>query len=180
VDIAVNACGELGLRLKVVGSGRQMESLKKLADSSVILEGAQRPMGSVSLKRDSIASLQNDKNIEFLGDVSDEELVCLYKGCKAVIFPASYEDFGLVPVEAMAAGKPVIALAEGGVLETVVDGKTGILFHELTVESLTKAIAKFEKHGKWDERAIKRHAEKFGKGRFKKEILEFVKSKVKS
>lgn len=154
VDLAVKVCGKLGLPLKVVGSGRQMEELKRLGTRD------QRPGESM---------------VEFLGDVSDEELVGLYKGCKAVIFPASQEDFGLVPVEAMAAGKPVIALAQGGVLETVVDGKTGVLFDEPTMESLSKAINKFEKHGKWNGRAIKRHAEKFGKDRFKREILEFVK-----
>ena len=190
VDLAVKVCGKLGLPLKVVGSGRQMEELKRLASSS---RHSGEPFNSVQGKlRDSrireedsgqarlaIASAKRARmtsgyGVDFLGDVSDEELISLYKGCKAVIFPASYEDFGLVPVEAMAAGKPVIALAQGGVLETVVDGKTGILFDEPTVESLAKAIEKFEKHGKWDMPAIKRHAEKFGKDRFKKEILEFV------
>lgn len=158
VDLAVEACGKMGLPLKVVGTGRQVGELRRLATRD------QRP---------------EESTVEFLGDVSDEELVNLYKGCKAVIFPASYEDFGLVPVEAMAAGKPVIALAEGGVLETVVDEKTGVLFNEPTVESLESAIGKFEEHGKWDSRAIKRHAQKFSKDRFKREILDFVKDKVK-
>ena len=104
-----------------------------------------------------------------------------------MIFPASQEDFGLVPVEAMAAGKPVIANAEGGVLETVIDwpagkGKcTGVYFDPPTAGSLTLAINNFmdlEKKGQFDPKFIRAHAQKFSKERFKREILEFMKSKV--
>jgi len=114
--------------------------------------------------------------------VFDEELIRLYQNCKAVIFPAEQEDFGLVPVEAMAAGKPVIALAQGGVLESVIDQKTGVYFNEPSVTSLKAAVRKFielEKKNTFDPKFIKRHAQEFSKERFKREIMRFVESKVK-
>lgn len=139
--------------------------------------------------------------VEFLGEVSDDQLIDIYKNCRAVIFAAEQEDFGLVPVEAMAVGKPVIANAQGGVLESVIDpstrsarsgqvlstskGKckcTGVYFDPATVGSLTLAINNFidlEKKGYFDQKFIRRHAQKFGKERFKREILKFVASKVK-
>src|SRR3989344_3548460 len=94
----------------------------------------------------------------------------------------SVEVLGIVPVEAMAAGKPVIALAEGGVLETVIDGKTGVYFSPATAGSLTLAINNFidlEKKGYFDPEFIRKHAQKFSKERFKREILKFVEGKVK-
>ncbi|MEK7543759.1 MAG: glycosyltransferase [Patescibacteria group bacterium] len=155
VDIAIAACKKLGLPLMIVGTGKEEESLKKLASQGLALRSC---------------------GIEFLGSVNDEELSRLYAGAKALIFCALDEDFGMVPVEAMAHGTPVIALAQGGVVETVVDGKTGILFHEVTVESLIKALGRFRGlggFGEMGENCIKQ-AEKFGKERFKKELLAFI------
>ena len=165
VDIAVEVCAKLGLPLKVVGSGKELENLKKLAE--VVPNSDDR---------------KNLVKIEFTGEVSDDELIKLYQNCRAVIFPAEQEDFGLVPVEAMAAGKPVIALAQGGVLESVIDQVTGVYFNQPTVDSLKKAMNRFielEKKGYFDPKFIHRHAQKFSKERFKKEILKFVGSRTK-
>lgn len=156
VDLVVEVCCNLNLPLKVVGTGREMENLKVVAGDKV--------------------------NVEFLGEVKDDRLVGLYQNCRAVIFAASDEDFGLVPVEAMAAGKPVIALAEGGVKETVIDGKTGVYFDHATTGSLGLAINTFvslEKKDAFKAAVIRRHAEKFSKKRFKREIKKFVESKIK-
>lgn len=156
VDLVVEVCCNLNLPLKVVGTGREMENLKVVAGDKV--------------------------NIEFLGEVKDDQLVGLYQNCRAVIFAASDEDFGLVPVEAMATGKPVIALAEGGVKETVIDGKTGVYFDHATTGSLGLAINTFvslEKKDAFKAAVIRRHAEKFSKERFKREMKKFVESKIK-
>jgi len=153
VDIAVEVCTNLKLKLKVVGEGRDRAKLEAMAG----------------------------KTVEFLGDVDDVELVKLYAGCRALIFSASMEDFGIVPVEAMAAGKPVIALAEGGVKETVLDQKTGLLVEDLKPGAFVLALNVFmdkEKKGEWDSELIKKHAQKFGKERFKREIASFVESKI--
>ena len=158
VDLAIEACAKLGLPLKVVGTGRDLDDLKDLARRSTVKD--QPPTG------------------QFLGEVNDPELIGLYQNCRAVIFPAEQEDFGIVPVEAMAAGRPVIALAQGGVLESVVDGKTGVYFSPATSGSLTLAINKFlqlEERGTFDPKFIQRHAQKFSKDRFKREIEAFVK-----
>lgn len=174
VDLAIGACKKLGLSLKIVGAGKEEEFLKKLASQACLPAGRAIPF---------------ENNIEFLGSVSDEELGRLYAGAKALIFCALDEDFGMVPVEAMAHGTPVIGLAQGGVVETVVDGKTGVLFSEPTVASLVDAIRRFGKLGgpsfapksgasagevgKWEE-SCKKQAEKFGKKRFQKELRDFV------
>jgi glycosyltransferase involved in cell wall biosynthesis len=81
--------------------------------------------------------------IEFVGRVSDEKRDELYSQAKALVFPG-VEDFGIVPVEAQAAGCPVIAFGEGGALETVVEGKTGVFFNEPTADSLCAAIEKLD------------------------------------
>ena len=189
VDLAIEVCAKLGLALKVVGSGRELENLKTLV---------RKHSGS-----------ESGSTIDFLGEVPDNQLINLYQNCRAVIFPAEQEDFGLVPVEAMAAGKPVIANAQGGVLESIIDpstrsarsgqvlstskGKcTGVYFEPArnklsyfdpaTVGSLTLAINNFidlEKKGYFDPKFIRRHAQKFSKERFKREILKFVEGKVR-
>lgn len=117
-------------------------------------------------------------NIEMLGEVSDEKKNELLAGARGFVFASQDEDFGIVPVEAMMAGTPVIAHHSGGPIETIIDGKTGVFFDSFTMESLNNAIKKFEKT-KFDEKFIKEHAQKFSKERFQKEIKRFVESKVK-
>ncbi len=117
-------------------------------------------------------------NIEFLGEVSDEEKIELMRNAKAYIFAAEDEDFGITPVEAMAQGTPVIAYRSGGVLESVIEGKTGIFFDKLTVDSLKLAIGKLSK-AKFISQDLVKQGQKFSSVRFKKEIKEFISSKLK-
>lgn len=98
-------------------------------------------------------------------------------GARAFLFPP-IEDFGLVPIEAMAMGTPVIAYGEGGALETVVEGVTGVFFSPQTPEALNRAIEKSE-HMEWDRDQIREHAEKFSKEKFQKSIQEFIKNHAK-
>jgi glycosyltransferase involved in cell wall biosynthesis len=99
-----------------------------------------------------------------LGRVPASELPSLFAGARALIFPAE-EDFGIVPVEAQAAGVPVIAYARGGARDTVVDGVTGVLFEPQTVDGLAAAIVSFEER-RWDEDAIRGNARRFERRRF--------------
>ena len=164
IDLAIKACTKLNLPLKVFGRGFASygeEHLRKLAGPTV----------------------------EFLGEVADEQKLKLMAGAKAFIFPSEYEDFGIIPVEAMAVGTPVIALRSGGVVETVIDGKTGVFFDppasrsggtsegqgEPAVESLIKAIKRFEKMKINPEDCINQ-AKKLSKERLKKQMLQFVAS----
>ncbi len=154
LDLAVEAALKLGIKLKIAGApaGYYTEH-KKLQEMA-------------------------KGQVEFLGHVTDEELVDLYSGAKAFFALAKDEDFGITPVEAMLCGTPVIAYHGGGYRETVIDGKTGIFFHQLTVDSLTEAIKKFERT-RISSDACKKQAEKFSKERFKKEIQAFVQNVVK-
>ena len=145
-DLAIRVFNRLGLPLKIVGIGPESNKLKKTAG----------------------------KNIEFLGLVSDERLAGLYAGSRALIFPQE-EDFGIVPLEAMASGKPVIAYGAGGALETIVEEKTGLFFSEMTEDSLTEAIRKFETIT-FDPWACRNQAEKFDISIFKENILRNINS----
>lgn len=111
--------------------------------------------------------------VEFLGQVSDEELAKLYKSAKAFLALSKDEDFGITPVEAMLSGTPVIAFNGGGYKETVIDGKTGVLFDNYSVEGLIEAIKKFEEM-KLNTNDLVDLANKFSKERFEREIKEFV------
>ena len=150
-DIAIKAFTKLGLPLKVFGgtfASYGLDQFKSFAGP----------------------------NIEILGEVSEKEKWELMKHAKAFIFPSEAEDFGIIPVEAMAVGTPVIALAQGGPLETIIDGKTGVLFKDRTVESLISAVKQF---GDSNHRSITaenciNQAKKFSKERFKKEMDRFV------
>ncbi len=151
VEIAVNAFNKTGKRLVIVGTGPESEKLKLIAKN----------------------------NIEFLGWRGDDELAKIYAGCCALIFPG-VEDFGIVPLEAMASGKPVIAFGKGGALETVIDkgaNATGIFFYEQTVESLIKAVEDFE-NTKFDPFSIRTHALKFDRVLFKEKIQNYIEEKV--
>ncbi len=141
-DIAVEACTRLGKKLVVVGAGPELKRLKKMAGPT----------------------------IEFKGFMNDSEITELYHGCKAFIFPGE-EDFGITPLEAMACGKPVLAYAKGGVVETVVNGKTGVFFDRQSAASLMDAIGEFEAK-KFDAVSISKHAQAFGEARFIREIQQ--------
>ena len=147
IDLAIGAFNRLGLPLVVAGAGRDAARLEKLA----------KP------------------NVRFLGRVPDADLPDLMARCKAFIFPGR-EDFGITPVEAQASGRPVVAFGAGGALDTVVDGETGVLFEEQTVESLTDAVRRFNTL-KFDPAALRCHAETFSTEAFKHRLAECIETK---
>jgi len=153
-DLAIKACTKLGIPLKVFG-------------------GTFASYGQEQLERYA------GPKVEFLGEVSDEEKWKLLAEAKVFIFPSEKEDFGILPVEAMATGTPVIALKSGGVIESVIEGKTGVFFDEPSVESLIHAIRKFEKTKINSENCITQ-AKKFSKERFISEIMGFVKKNART
>jgi glycosyltransferase involved in cell wall biosynthesis len=116
-------------------------------------------------------------NIEWRFRVSTEEKDALMAGAKAFLFPP-LEDFGLVPIEAMAMGTPVIAYGEGGALETVVDGVTGVFFSPQTPVALNNTIEQFETM-EWDKEKIWEHAEEFSKERFQESIRNYIETHAK-
>ncbi len=154
-DLAVAACTRLGRRLKVIGSGPELNTLKRMAGSSV----------------------------EFLGALADDEKHRLFGRCRALLFPGE-EDFGIVPVEAQAHGKPVIAYGSGGVLETVINlpdrptnaGEfTGLYFKHQTIEAMEAAILRFEQHEQWFEPdKIRYHALQFDSSVFRDHMISFL------
>ena len=151
-DLAVRAFSGSGKRLVVIGEGEQFKELRDLAGPGV----------------------------EVLGRQSDEDLRMHFRRCRALIFPGE-EDFGMVPVEAMASGRPVIAYARGGALETVIEGKTGIFFNEQTENSLMDAVERFETMEKsYNSEAIRTHAATFDRERFQVEIRAFVEGRLES
>jgi glycosyltransferase involved in cell wall biosynthesis len=112
--------------------------------------------------------------IEFTGWQSDDQLRGWYAGCRALLFPGE-EDFGIVPLEAQACGKPVIAYGRGGALETVVEGETGLFFHEQTVTALAAAMRQFESaRDRFVPARIREHALKFDRARFKQRVIDFL------
>lgn len=182
IDLIVKACMELGVPLKVfgkafVGYGEELEELtknKKLRTKKSHYSSSEERSDESRSKSASSSHLHSN-NIELLGEVTDEEKWELLAGARAFLFAAEDEDFGILPVEAMAAGIPVIAYRSGGVQETVVEEKTGLFFDELTVTSLKKAIKEFEKK-KFDTQIIQQRAEEFSEEAFKKKIQELVKA----
>ena len=149
-----------------------IETFKKL-DLPLVVFG--REFGGVRSERLGVGS----SNVKFVGEVSDEEKIKLMASAKAFVFAAEDEDFGITPVEAMSVGTPVIAYGSGGVLESVVDGKTGLFFNNLTIESLSSAIKQFNNLTINPKDCIK-HAQKFSKERFKKEIKLAVTEALRS
>lgn len=148
-ELAVAACSRLERPLHVVGSGPLLSALKAMAGPT----------------------------ISFYGAVTDEQLHQLYAGAKALIYPVEDEDFGIVPVEAMGHGVPVIAHRSGGPTETILENKTGVFFDNLTVEGLEQAMQHFEKLAAsktFSRSVIRRQAEKFGKTEFQRKIKALV------
>lgn len=150
-DLAVRAVGELGGWLKVVGVGSEYDNLVKLAKNYPAAK------------------------IQFLGRIGDEQLKKVYRGAKAMIFPAE-DDFGIVPIESLAWGRPVIALKKGGVCETLKEGETGFFFQEPDVELTKCAILKFEANFKqFDPKKLHQIASQYDSAAFRKKILAAIK-----
>lgn len=143
-DIAIRAFNKLGLPLKIVGRGPEMKRLQKMAAG----------------------------NIEFLGRVSDDELPGYYANCKGFIFPQE-EDFGIVAIEAMASGRPLIAFRGGDIPEHMEEGKSGIFFDKQTPEAIIEAVEKFALLT-FDPEYIRAQSLKFDKEIFKEKIKEYV------
>jgi glycosyltransferase involved in cell wall biosynthesis len=151
LDLAIEAANKLGFKLKIIGE----------------------PAG-LKWEEEKLNKLKGE-TVEFLGRVSDSELYRYYGQCKAFLALAQDEDFGITPVEAMAAGRPVIAYAGGGYLETVIEDKTGAFFDDYSTEGLIKVIKIFDP-SKYKPEDCRKQAEKFSKERFKKEIIKFIDS----
>jgi glycosyltransferase involved in cell wall biosynthesis len=141
IDLAVQAFTALGLPLLVAGDGRDRGALERMAGPTV----------------------------RFLGRVEDTALPGLFARCKAFVFPGR-EDFGIAPLEAQASGRPVIAYAAGGALETVIDGVTGAFFTEPTAEALAEAVLRFDAAGV-DPAACRRNAERFSPEQFRQRLI---------
>lgn len=146
-DLVVDAFTRLGLPLYVVGDGEQRKDLERVAGPTV----------------------------KFLGRVDFKNLKRHFGECKALVFPGE-EDFGIIPVEVMAAGRPVIAYGRGGAMDTVIDGTTGVLFEEQTVDGLIDALKRFESL-EFDPDALQSHAAKFSLQVFKSQVSELLRSK---
>lgn len=131
VDLAIAAYTQLGYPLKVVGIGSMLPGLKAAAGD----------------------------NITFLEWQSDAAILELYRNCRMLVFPGE-EDFGIVPLEAQACGRPVVAYGRGGALETIVDGQTGLFFETQHVEALIDAVDRCAAR-EWDPQTIRHHAERF-------------------
>jgi glycosyltransferase involved in cell wall biosynthesis len=182
-ELAVRVCARLDLPLKVAGTGPMLEPLQQLAAQIVAERGEQgqtaEPDSSQDLKQDSsfMSSQASHKigNIEFLGAVSDKQLWQLYAGARALLYPVEDEDFGMVPVEAMAAGTPVIAHRSGGPQETILEGKTGLFIDDFQALSLGQAIKRCEQTS-WDHHFISQHALQFNRARFQFKVNRLVAS----
>jgi glycosyltransferase involved in cell wall biosynthesis len=148
IDLVVEAFNKLGLPLVIVGDGRDRAALQSRA----------KP------------------NIHFTGKLPDAEVRRYYSRCRAFLFPGE-EDFGITPVEAQACGRPVIAYAGGGALDTVIDGVTGRLFRPQTAEALAEVVASFD-DADYDPAAIRRHAEQFDTACFKRDLLKWIEAHV--
>jgi glycosyltransferase involved in cell wall biosynthesis len=144
IDLAVRAFTEAGRPLLIVGDGPYRAALERMAGPT----------------------------IQFTGRMRDEEVAWYYARCRGLIFPGE-EDFGITPLEANASGRPVVAYRAGGALDTVIDGKTGVCFHEQTVESLRDAVARCDALT-WFRDDLRRHAEHFSVAAFRSRFESIV------
>ena len=151
-DLIIQAFNLLGLPLEVIGTGKEESKLKKMAKD----------------------------NIKFLGQASDEVKFRKMNECLGLIFPVEEEDFGIVPIEAMSQGKPVLAHRSGGVLETLRDGIDGMFFDKVTLEEFVSKMKEFDENIKksvYNSNSIRDHVQKYSVNRFKKEFEAFVSNK---
>jgi glycosyltransferase involved in cell wall biosynthesis len=149
IDLAIEGCRRASVPLKVVGDGPERSRLERLANGSA----------------------------QFLGRASDSEIRDLYRRATVVLLPGE-EDFGIVPLEAQACGRPVVALGRGGALETVIPGETGFFVEEPSAEAFAASIARACSH-RFDAIAIRRHAERFSRQRFGDQMQSLVDETVR-
>jgi glycosyltransferase involved in cell wall biosynthesis len=160
IDLAIEAFNRLGYPLKIIGSGPEEKRLRSMAGS----------------------------HVEFLGWLPDEVIADCYSKCRALIFPGE-EDFGIVPLEVMACGKPVIAYGRGGTLETIIsydqrgsvkgDTPTGLFFYEQNIDSLINAVEQFGRiEREFDPVAIRNHTLKWDTEIFKEKIKKNIVQKM--
>ncbi len=147
IDLAVEAFNELGRPLLIIGEGRDRPRLEAMAGP----------------------------NVRFVGHVADDALGEYLSGCRAFVFPGE-EDFGIAPLEAQAAGRPVVAYAGGGALETVVEGQTGVFFREPTPAALAEAIQQLDAL-QFDPVAIRQHAMRFDRTEFERRLADLIQFK---
>ncbi len=172
-DLAVEAFNRLGKRLVVAGAGRICPAGVPPAFPMFGKRTAGVPPAIPMFgKRTAGVPPASSPCVEFLGKISDQKRDELYSQAKALIFPG-VEDFGIIPVEAQAAGCPVIAFGQGGALETVVDGKTGIFFSEQTADSLIDAVKRFEK-SQISSDTCRQNAARFCADRFRDDVCTFM------
>jgi glycosyltransferase involved in cell wall biosynthesis len=148
IDLAIQACNQLRAPLKIVGVGRDLARLRAMAGPT----------------------------IEFVGWVDDAAKLRYLQRCRAFLFPAE-EDFGVAPVEALAAGRPVVAFAAGGALDVVVEGKTGLFFRRQNPNALAAVLERVPEY-RWDPHALSLHASQFDTGAFKTKLRRFVEEKA--
>jgi glycosyltransferase involved in cell wall biosynthesis len=144
IDLAIDACRRAGARLRIVGDGPERDWLERQAGGDVA----------------------------FLGPLTNEAIRDEYRRAAAVILPGE-EDFGIVPVEAQACGRPVVAFGRGGALETVIDGETGVFFHEPTAASLAAALERVASL-RFDETRLRSHAERFSRDRYAEQMRALI------
>lgn len=147
IKLVIQTFNHNGKPLVVAGAGEQLDELKKMASG----------------------------NVRVTGYCDDDRFIKLMQKAKAFVY-AAYEDFGIVAVEAMSCGTPVIAFSKGGLNETMVDGMTGVLFQEQSVSSINDAVSRFE-NMTFDAALISQHAEKFSEKRFRHELNAFIEGK---
>lgn len=148
IDLAIEACRRTGAELRIAGDGPEHQRLARQAGG----------------------------HVKFLGAIPDDALRDQYRRARAVILPGE-EDFGIVPVEAQACGRPVVALGRGGALETVIDGETGVLFDDPTPESLAGALDTAASVS-FDSTRIRRHAERFSRERHVQELRRLIEDTI--
>jgi glycosyltransferase involved in cell wall biosynthesis len=152
VEIAIAACRLARVPLKIVGDGPERARLERMAASGGGTSGEEAP--------------------QFLGRVPDAEIRELYRRAAVVLLPGE-EDLGIVPLEAQASGRPVVALGRGGAVETVVPGETGVLVDEATPHAFAGGI-RLALDRAWQPAVIRRHAERFGRARFAQELQAVI------
>jgi glycosyltransferase involved in cell wall biosynthesis len=148
VDLAVEACTRLRVPLRVVGSGTEDQRLRAMAGPTV----------------------------KFVNSASDAEVQGLYAHCRALLFPAA-DDFGITSLEAQAAGRPVVAFREGGALETVLDGQTGVFFDQQSADCLAATLSSTD-FDSFDPHTIRRNAESYAPAAFRARFRNYVQEVV--